>query len=65
MALQELAALEREITAKSAIVRAVEWVAKHLGNTAAVANAVSIQRFSKALSMVRCCGRWRTRHKPI
>jgi DNA topoisomerase-1 len=36
MVLQELAALDREIIAKSAIVRAVEWVAKHLGNTAAV-----------------------------
>ena len=36
MVLQELAVLDPEITTKSAIVRAVEWVAKHLGNTAAV-----------------------------
>jgi DNA topoisomerase I len=36
MALQDLAAMDREITAKSAIIRAVERVAKHLGNTTAV-----------------------------
>ncbi|MGC2525215.1 MAG: DNA topoisomerase IB [Stellaceae bacterium] len=36
MALQELAAFDSKTAAKSAIVRAVEQVAKHLGNTAAV-----------------------------
>ena len=36
MALRELAAFDSKTAAKSAIVRAVEQVAKHLGNTAAV-----------------------------
>lgn len=36
MALQDLAAIDKDIAPKSAIVRAVERVAKHLGNTAAV-----------------------------
>jgi DNA topoisomerase-1 len=36
MALQEFAAVEGQAAAKSAIVRAVEQVARHLGNTAAV-----------------------------
>jgi hypothetical protein len=36
MALQELAAVDTKTAAKSAIVRAVEHVAKHLGNTVAV-----------------------------
>jgi DNA topoisomerase I len=36
IALQEIAAFDTQAAAKSAIVRAVEQVAKHLGNTAAV-----------------------------
>lgn len=36
MALQQLSAVDRGIAAKSTIVRAVEEVARHLGNTAAV-----------------------------
>ena len=36
LALQEVAAFDSQAAAKSAIVRAVEQVAKHLGNTAAV-----------------------------
>ncbi len=36
MALQQLSALDSRAAAKSTIVRAVEQVAKHLGNTAAV-----------------------------
>ena len=36
MALQQLSALDSEAVAKSTIVRAVEQVAKHLGNTVAV-----------------------------
>jgi DNA topoisomerase I len=42
MALQELAAVDGQTAAKSAIVRAVEPVAKHLGNTTAVCRNCAI-----------------------
>jgi DNA topoisomerase I len=55
LALREFEHIDSDVMRKRAIVRAVEGVAKYLGNTpAVVADAISIRRFSRASWMEHC-----------